>query len=170
MVRFLLALLILIGSAKAEVYNFGVEKTVDEFTAVESCFHLVIHTLSDHTGIAMNSFSDVKDTYVYIMSHVEELGENAFNMFGVLSDDLIYVRFPDGEVLQLEPEHVEVQVEFMESGYEVAGFASTSLANRIMSSPGDIRVRFDGSSNTVDFTISHEVITTLAEGFGQECQ
>jgi hypothetical protein len=166
---FLIVLLMLLSAASAEVVDIGLVQEVDEFTGESSCYQTVVHSVSDKTGIGLMKFSSSSQILVYILSNVKAIGDNAFNMFGVMMDDLVYVRFPDGEVLTHEPEAVSVEVEFTKSGFEMAGITSSNLAHRLMSSPGDVRVRFDGSSNTVDFTIRHEVIMTLAAGFGQQC-
>jgi len=45
----------------------------------------------------------------------------------------------------------------------------TDLVYEILSSPGDLRVRFAGPNGNRDFTIPHSIVLALAGGFGKEC-
>lgn len=157
------------GLAQA-VLDTGVNESVDEFTGQRSCRHLVIHSPSDVTGMMLSrSYPSSLETLVSIIRAADSLTETTFNMFGRLSGDRVYIRFPSSdEVLEFVPFEVSVTSEGR-STYEAAYIYSDALALAIMSSPTDLRVRFAGSDGNRDLTVRHDVVVALAQGFGQKC-
>lgn len=160
---FCLPLLML--SAAFAAHDFGVEKSTDEFTGSSSCQQIVVNSQGDFTGLVLSSMNGLK-----IVAIIRSIGRNddpAFNMFGVLSGDKVYVRFPtSGEVIEVVPDEVSVEL----GSHEVAGiFGNQELITKLLSSPSEVRVRFSGGRGSKDFTINHDVILALAAGFGAEC-
>lgn len=170
---FTILLLALGFTAVGQVFDFGVTETRDEFTGVYSCRHMVNNALLDGTGITMVWAPDgAGSPFLYITrdwstdsrSWVWNSASNSPR-----PDDLVYLRFPDGEVISRRPNFVGVETDGPIK-VDVAGFGDVGdLIYRILASPGDLRVRFSGMNGDRDFTIYHGVITTLAAGFGQTC-
>jgi len=168
----ILALLVILSSCglgvSQSLLDTGVENTTDEFTGERDCSQIVFHSRYDFTGIGLASDPKL-ETLVTFMRHLESVSDATFNMFGRLSGDRVYVRFPStGEVLELTPFETTV---ISEGGMrvEAAAIFSDSLAAKVMSSPTDLRIRFAGSDGNRDFTIQHDVVVALAQGFGRQC-
>lgn len=150
--------------ALAQVRDGGVIESTDEFTGVRTCWQQVDSSIQDGAGVWMMLDEDGWTVFTYIVRDIDAQRNVAFSLLGLIGDERVYVRFGEGDVLELHPSFVE-----RDSSREVAGFTDNSLAARIMSAPEDIRVRFEGSSGRVDFTIDHGVPVALAAGFGQAC-
>jgi len=167
MFRFLVALSLAIVSmtAWAQVVDDGVVESIDEFTAVRTCWQRVHNSVDDRTGIWMTlDEEDGWTVFTYIVRATANQGSSAFSLLGTIGAERVYVRFDEGDVLELQPAYVERDLT-----REVAGFMDNALAARLMSAPADVRVRFDGPNGRVDFTIDHGVAVALAAGFGKTC-
>lgn len=130
----------------------------------------MINSVSDFTGISLLTGDFPEEIMILVVREIPRRGDAVFNMFGTLSGDKVYVRFPSlDEVEQFEPIHTTV--EYLDSGrrYEGAISLSRSLMTKLLSSPTDVRVRFSSSSGSADFTINHDVIVALDAGFGAQC-
>lgn len=163
--RVVTAILVLLGSSAFAAHDAGVEIDIDEFTGERSCSQIVVNSPFDFSGISLATSSQLPGTHILFIRSIDTISESVFNMFGVMPADRVYVRFPaTEEVFEFKPMSTSV-----ESSYEVAVVTDGVLANRIMASPSDLRVRFSGSDGNGDFTVNHDVIVALASGFGKEC-
>ena len=155
----------LIGGAHAQVRDSGVTVRVDEFTGAHSCMQLVLNSAADSSGIG---FQTGGDWGLVIFINRQFTGSDwTFNSLVPTprDSDLVYFRFGEDNVVSLKPTVVNIDTS---QRSEVAGFTGErDLAVRIMSAPGDIRVRFSGRDGNRDFTIQHGVAVALAQGFGQ---
>jgi hypothetical protein len=154
----------------ANIYDYGVREERDEFTHEYSCYHRVDNSLTDDSGIHL-TYTDTLGYTLFIRRDFRNdpnswVFSSASNT--PYSSDLVYFRFPDGEVISKRPDYVAVNTEIQKT--DLAGWGNVQdLVFKILSSPGDLRVRFVGTHGSRDFTIYHAVITTLASGFGQVC-
>jgi len=125
----------------------------------------VINSTYDRSGISLFAGSEYSEPVIAFTRHLDSIADSVFNMFIVMPDDRVFVRFPStDEVFQFTPVSTGV-----EDTYEVALIQDQDLIFAVLSSPTEIRVRFDGSNGTADFTIDHDVILALAAGFGKTC-
>ena len=169
MVRYgvaLVACVLLIGGAHAQVRDGGVREEVDEFTGTYSCLQLVLNSASDGSGIGFQTGNDDFGLVVFVNRRFTGSDWTFSSLSPMPRDrDLVYFRFGEDDVISLKPDIVDVDTS---QRSEVAGFiGARDLAAQIMSAPGDIRVRFSGRDGNRDFTILHGVAVALAQGFGQ---
>lgn len=145
--------------------DLGLDKSTDEFTGTSTCQQLVMNSAGELTGLAL-----AKADNTLVIGIVREIGryeDATFNMFGVLRGDKVFVRFPaTDEVLEIVPDDVSVDL----GSHEIAAITGNhELLSKLLSSPTEVRVRFHSGGSSKDFTINHDVILTLAAGFGAEC-
>lgn len=161
------ALLLSLPFAYAQVDDGGVNRETDEFTGTSTCSHYVDETTAEFEGITLTKSTDevLPETVIYVR-HAYQDSDWVLNSAGSIADTTLYMIFGDGEPVTYSADFVSVNTD---NNYETLAVMDTALANRIMSSPSDIRVRFSASNGNADFTINHAVVTTLAAGFGQEC-
>jgi hypothetical protein len=153
--------------AFAQVYDGGVNDTTDEFTGQTSCRHYVDESMTTWDGITLVKSSS--EFLPGLLVHVRRSYEGSdwvLNSAGAVTNTTLYMIFGDSEPVNYPANYVSVETE---ENYEALSVMSTELANRVMASPGDIKVRFSGPNGSADFVIDHAVATTLAAGFGQEC-
>ena len=148
----------------AQVSDPGVAETVDEFTGQRECSHFVMNSALDLSGFSLTSVDG--DLALVISRNVgRSLSESSFFAFGTMGGEVVYLRFSNGEVLTLTPTDAGRSDD---RTYEFAR-VDPSIIPWVLTSPGDVSVRFEGPRGENDFTIFHEVMVALARGFGQQC-
>lgn len=163
-----LLLMALLPFGFSQVNDSGVDAATDEFTGIKTCFQNVHTSPQDLTGISLTSDSALDDTYILITRHLDSANDAVFNMSGVMSGDLVYIRFPSsGEVIDFAPYFVFVDDVIV---YEMAGlWVTREFLETLLSSTEDIRIRFSGENGNADFTIMQEILEALAAGIGETC-
>lgn len=163
--RIIVLLTLLLSTwAGAQIVDSGVVVQVDEFTGERECSQFVVNSENDASGISLSNIGGV--TSMLLARDVEVLlRDSAFNVFGLLRDEVVYLRFADDEIVTLSPIDVGGN---RDEGYEFA-FVDPGLIPRVLAAPADLRVRFSGPRGEHDFTIYGDVVAALARGFGQQC-
>jgi hypothetical protein len=143
---------------------------VDEFTGKRTCAQFVAANQTDRTGVHMYVTDD--DYGVSIWRGLDAraaFGDAAFNGFGKLPGDRVYFRFLDGRVIEVEPDDTQNNFDMTYPTEMAHIFFNRQLIGDLLTSPGDVSVRFSGPNGQGDFTLPHAVFVALARGFQVSC-
>lgn len=166
---FVLFVLVSIGTALSQAFDFGVREVTDEFTGISTCFQRVDNSLGDDSGITL-SVDEELGVIVWIRRHWD-MDRDTW-MFNSMSnnpwDEVVYIRFPKvEEVVTLAPDYIDVDIP---NDIETAAWwGAEELAYVLTHAESDIRIRFSGVHGNKDFTINRGVLEALRAGFFVEC-
>ena len=144
------------------------EITVDEFTGETSCSVWVSNSRSDFSSISL-TVVDGHLSHVGLIRRASSTDDLAFSTVGEL-DATVFLRFSEDDIQRLND--VPAVSQFGSGVYYDGADISDEgieLLNKILSHNDDLRLRFEGSRRTRDFTINHEVIEEVARGFREVC-
>lgn len=156
------------GQEIPEVLTHGAIHQTDEFTGVRSCYEVVVHVETLRTV----TFTNSQRTGIWVSLANEYDGfDHVFRVTqGTDSRAITYLRFADGEVLEIAPNRAYAINDFDRwRSSDAAVYADADLALRLLQLDSDLRVRFEAGIMHHDFTMPAILFQTAATGFGQEC-
>lgn len=149
-----------------EMQDGGIEKEVDEFTGTAACYHRVSQEKDPRVAI---DFINKEGSLFFTMARYFSSPDYVFSTLGIHGDSEVYLRFSEGDVLNLVPRYAEGSWE-RNYGMDYAEFDDPELILRLLDLADDLRVRFEGPHGRDDFTVPAEFFQTANAGFGQECR
>ena len=167
-ILFAVGLLISTSGGAQHIGNVVVD--VDEFTGTRSCSQFVAANRSDRTGVHMYVSGSHFGVSIWrgLDPHAA-FSDSAFNLFMKFPSDRVFFRFQDGRVLEIEPDDTLNELSLTHPTEIAHIFHNRELMADLLATPGDVRVRFSGSSGHGDFTLPHAVFVALSRGFQETC-